>query len=211
MTLLLAGIKPSEMGIPHGPMSSNNNLQRMRSEEMPIKGLNDQQNDFQSFENTFKSVKKPGTKMGNEQQENTAPAQSYEEKPIRDMKEAPPIEQPVNNFEDQPLPTTKKSLAEIPEDRPINQSAAKTAPANPENPNMVNIDEIQIKPKQQLTFEEMLEKELNEKQDKPDPIDDNRVIRKKPKREFLKRTTKKAKVPKGKKIQLKFRIKFQEV
>lgn len=51
----------------------------------------------------------------------------------------------------------------------------------PFDPNVKNVDEIQIKPTQKLTFEQLIEKQLNEKEQNTVIPDDDRVIRKKPK------------------------------
>ena len=51
----------------------------------------------------------------------------------------------------------------------------------PFDQNVKNVDEIQIKPTQKLTFEQLIEKQLNEKEQNTVIPDDDRVIRKKPK------------------------------
>ena len=66
----IAGIKPSEMGIPHGNGMQRQNIREQMSRNQntqsrsPIRSNN---NDFLSFEDTFKPVKKPGkaNKVGN--------------------------------------------------------------------------------------------------------------------------------------------------
>lgn len=179
------------MGIPHGGFGQPGGVQRMKSEEIPIKPAKGGEQDFPSFEDTFKPAKKPETKSNTSQ--HTTP-----------IKEQPSQEQEM------PLPKENKKPeafeVSMKEQTPKSQNGSEPAqkrknvpPPPPVDPNSVlNVDEIQIKPKQQLTFEELLEKELNDKENKVDtlPADDDRVIRKKPKKEFLKRT-KKSMPPKG--------------
>jgi hypothetical protein len=210
----LAGISPAEMGIPHAPMG------QPKPQESP--GIHDSanrrsphppQNEFQSFEDTFKPMKKPEKNgPGNAPPQNDVP---FDEIPVGGQKqqqpmqfEAPQIQNPkveeqVNidfNKAEAPIePSGNPESVEDDRELPTNNMEAEISqpPAN-QDPNVLNVDEIQIKPKQQLTFEEMLEKELNDKENKGDalPKDDDRVIRKKPKKEFLKRTTKKYEVSK---------------
>lgn len=211
----LAGISPAEMGIPHAPMGQqkppdNSGLQDSANRRSP----NPSQGEFQSFEDTFKSMKKPEKSgPGNAPPQNDVP---FDEIPVgggqnqqQPMQfDAPPaqntlVEEPIStDFNKSEAPFEPAANPEsIEDDRELpttNKEADSAEPPANQDPNVLNVDEIQIKPKQQLTFEEMLEKELNEKENKGDalPPDDDRVIRKKPKKEFLKRTSKKTKVPK---------------
>ena len=119
----------------------------------------------------------------------------------------------VVDYNTQPSAQELNEAPQIEENEAIN-TANPEVNAPPIDPNILNVDEIQIQPKKQLTFEEMLEKELNEKENSSNalPPDDDRVIRK-PKREFLKRTSKKSKVPKQKNSKNKYKYyadNFQE-
>ena len=179
------------MGIPHGGFGQPGGVQRLKSEDIPIKPAKGFEQDFESFEDTFKPAKKP---------DNTSNASMH----TTPIKEQPSQEQemPLHRETKKPEAFEVNMKEQTPKSHNGSEPAQrrKNAPPLPpvDSDNVLNVDEIQIKPKQQLTFEELLEKELNDKENKVDtlPADDDRVIRKKPKKEFLKRT-KKAMPPKG--------------
>lgn len=166
------------MGIPHGPGAHKASPKKFNPEEVPIKGMSQNQPGFSSFEDTFKSVKKQDSMSSSKR-----PADRVQSQDARPEAEPRQAEAPDADFDEQPIPAAQRKV--LP----------------PVDSNVVDVDAIEIKPKQQLTFEEMLEKELSEKQPKAQelPPDDDRVIRKKPKKEFLKRT-KRFEPPKGKAV-----------
>lgn len=181
----------------------NNNFQRMKSEDVVRRQQIEPQNDFPSFEDTFKSVKKQEDKNETpikhsqtqfQQTHSLQQMQSFDEQPIKPTQDQRPDNAFSVDFDDQPLPNGQNKSPKV---EKIKED--KKAPEQPMDPNVLNVDEIQIKPKEKLTFEQLLEKELNDK-DNTDaaPKEDSRVIRKKPKKEFLRRTTKKSEVPVGK-------------
>ena len=160
----IAGIKPSELGIPHGSgMSSKPAQKKPNFEEMPIRSQKTIQNEFQSFDETFKPMNKLETF-------NNSGKKPFAKQEFQELEEDLSIKKADDfdiDFDDQPLPTAqiaKEETSQI-------------------DPNVLNVDAIEIKPKQQLTFEELLEKELKDKEVKQTelPLDDDRVIRKKPK------------------------------
>ena len=222
----LAGIKPSEMGIPHNSGLGSGPAPNGFDRPNPADALNrspalvngqPQQNEFQSFEDTFKQVKKP------EPQHNGQDIQNSPQKP--EMMQS----NPADDYDNTPLPAARNTqkMAEFTENQGValnfdqdentqiqndtvappqadeapldvkespDDTPVETQPSvNQSNdPNVFNVDEIQIKPKQQLTFEELLEKELQDgdADNKTSIPDDERVIRKKPKKQFLKRSQK---------------------
>jgi hypothetical protein len=121
------------------------------------------QSDFQSFDETFKPMNKLETF-------NSSGKKPFAKQELQELEEDLPIKKAEEfdiDFDNQPIPTAQKAKEETPQI----------------DPNVLDVDAIEIKPKQQLTFEELLEKELKEKEEKASelPQDDDRVIRKKPK------------------------------
>lgn len=196
------------MGIPHGAMGGMPNPSS-NPHRSPNRSPPREKPDFPSFEDTFKPKKMPEsqtfdeTPVGPSNEEPAFETQSHfsqdHRKPdafnidFNDNKSEPPAQ-------NAPEPEVKEApiLNDDPMEQPIVTKSQPAQDPTPVDPNVVNVDEIAIKPKQQLTFEEMLEKELKEKENQVElSKDDDRVIRKKPKKEFLKRTTKKSAPPKG--------------
>jgi len=193
------------MGIPHGAMGRAGSPPMPKPEESNFQ-MQPPQNDFQSFEDTFKSVKKSEEDkgLGNVQPQNEIP---FDDQPVGGGRSQPqmmpPSEQPMqveivqkidNNNPDyntQPMMPEELEMPDGDQENAVMEERDQKFNPPPEDPDVINVDEIQIQPKKQLTFEEMLEKELNEKENSASalPPDDDRVIRK-PKKEFLKRTTK---------------------
>ena len=235
LTPYLAGISPAEMGIPHGAMIGKINIQKMRSEDPNVRQPLENQNDFPSFEDTFKSAKKQDNKNGTPMS-NQRPPQMQQQTLQQQFQQQQHLQQQMSfNLDDQPVGPARNNMGGGPImqpdafpgnfqiNEPIHNDGQHMNPEEekplkreelmereepqvethvqqlPIDPNVVNVDEILIKPKEKLTFEELLEKELKEKDGKTTalPLDDDRVIRKKPKKEFLKRTKKSA-LPKGK-------------
>jgi hypothetical protein len=192
-------------------VAANNNFQRMKSEDLTRWQLKDNQNDFQSFEDTFKSVKKQEDKnqtpikqpQPQYQQTNfIQQMQSFDEQPINPTQDQKLEEAFPFDFDDQPLPNGQNKSPKGEKQEKENNAKLQ----QPSDPNVINVDEIQIKPNEKLTFEQLLEKELKEKNNAETiPKEDSRVIRKKPKKEFLRRTTKKAEVPVGNSNSMNFR------
>ena len=131
---------------------------------------NRNQNDFPPFDEVFKS-KKAEENSGN----NPVPADiPFDEQPVGGGNSQPPMMQP-NNFS-QPIENRKPETFAVDFNDPgqaefqneaMPEAVAENPPEvahdlPPQDPNVVNVDEIQIKPKQKLTFEELLEKELND-------------------------------------------------
>ncbi|CAI2376240.1 unnamed protein product [Moneuplotes crassus] len=209
----LSNISPADMGIPldavgmQGSPPRPNPAENRFGSPNRMGSPNQCQNDFPPFDEVFKS-KKPAETSGNNQVSSEIP---FDEKPVGGGNSQPPMMQQNNSSEPSHnkkgdtfavdfnyVEQNEPQNDEIPDVSTNNQTkAAQDLP--PLDPNVVNVDEIQIKPKQQLTFEELLEKELNDKEKdaNPAPPDDDRVIRK-PKKEFLKRTSKKTTLPKEK-------------
>lgn len=159
----LSGFKPSELGIPHGAGLGAKPTQKKPSlDDMPIRPQKSMQSDFQSFDETFKPMNKLET--FNSSGKKPFAKQELREPDDVSVKKADDFDA---DFDDQPIPTAQKARDEAP----------------PLDPNVLDVDAIEIKPKQQLTFEELLEKELQDKAVKQSelPPDDDRVIRKKPK------------------------------
>lgn len=130
---------------------------------MPIRPQKSMQSDFQSFDETFKPMHKLET-FNSSGKKPFAKQELQELEDDLDVKKADDFDV---DFDDHPIPTAQKAREE----------------PQPLDPNVLDVDAIEIKPKQQLTFEELLEKELQDKEVKQSelPPDDDRVIRKKPK------------------------------
>ena len=193
------------MGIPVGSMA--------RQGSPPISNLQEsqyqpeQQNEFASFEETFKSMNLPAENSNIEtiQPQNKIP---FDDQPVGGagnsnqlINASPqPIQQKENLNPDPTLLNLNDQQPQINERQSnIQENQTDQHPTSDlvqKDPNVVNVDEIQIMPKEKLTFEELLEKQLNQKENQEEVLpEDDRVIRK-PKKEFLKRTSKKTKVPK---------------
>jgi hypothetical protein len=195
------------MGIPHGALQSKG--PRNFNEPSGRSPLKNQSSDFPSFEDTFKPIKKPGEKTA-EVPFDDLPVGGGSQPP-QSMQMPESIHRPQNVIKKQPEATvtefnSPKKSAEM-NIRQSPNGAKFEADRTTVDPNVINVDEIKIPLKQQLTFEQLLEKELNEKENNSTvlPPDDDRVIRKKPKKEFLKRTSKKTKVPKEDKSSRKYK------
>jgi centromere protein J len=199
------------MGIPHGAnMGLQDQFNRPNQDPQNRSPKRPESNDFPSFEDTFKSMKKPDP-QNNTQQQQQMPQQQpqqmsqpnladdFDNTPIPANRNQPKMNR-FNEPEGAQLDFNRVDPQHEPlniDDMPLNirsSPAAKQAEveqaAHPVDPNVVNVDEIQINSKQQLTFEELLEKELNDGDQASSIPDDDRVIRKKPKKQFLKRKTK---------------------
>lgn len=212
----IAGIKPSEMGIPHGGMPPPDRFDRSPHFEKNLKSPPKFDNEFESFEDTFKPMKKqpvPPQPQSNEKiiknggirnQQNLVNDFDNMELPVNrnqpknNMQEYEAMNFDFNNVNDQ---NDEPNYADNEEDIDIQVKSPPSNPAQslptqqPIDPNVLNVDEIEIKPKQQLTFEQLLEKELGGEAPTVVP-DDDRVIRKQPKNKFLKRSQKTALPPK---------------
>jgi len=150
------------MGIPHGgfdkqPMQKS--PPKFNPEEVPLKRANEMPQEFPPFDEVFKP-------KGVKEQSNSGsakkppPFENSPQQPYEENRKAEAFEidfnNTENNIEDQPLKTEAST-----------------------DPNVLNVDDIAIKPKQQLTFEQMIEKELQEKKTNTEAVqDDDRVIRK---------------------------------
>ncbi len=194
------------MGIPLDSVGGQGSPPRQNMQENHMGSGNQQQNDYPTFEDTFKS-RQPTDNSGNPQPPAEVP---FDDQPVGGGNSQAPgmmaqdFSAPANMGKPEAFAVdfSDNGPQEMASEPHMDSNAAQaevTHPSAPIDPNVVNVDEIQIKPKQQLTFEELLEKELNEKENNENvlPKDDDRVIRK-PKKEFLKRTTKKTTIPKEK-------------
>lgn len=197
------------MGIPHGLAPPDAGLQRVNSYEPQNRSPKGSENGFPSFEDTFKPKNNPKNKTIDDGDRTpiieqkgpkmeSAPAQNQFQEPKKPEAFAidfnnPPNEEPQTHQEyskDQIAPP--EGINEH-DEKPVGPSSA----LPPTDSNVVNVDEIQIKPNRPMTFEELLEKELNEKaaaESTPPPAEE-KVVRKK---QFLKRT-KKSTLPKSNK------------
>lgn len=194
------------MGIPHGAIQSKG--PRNFNEGSGRSPVKNQPADFPSFEDTFKPIKKPGEK---------AAEIPFDDLPVGGGSQPPqniqmpdPIHRPQNVKKQPEVAANEHNSPKKNEEVNVVVSPHKVQneiDRTPIDPNVINVDEIKIPSKQQLTFEQLLEKELNEKENNSTvlPPDDDRVIRKKPKKEFLKRTSKKTKVPKEDKSSRKYK------
>lgn len=189
------------MGIPHGVKPKGDRFDRMGSNDaIQGRGQSNTGDEFQSFEDTFKpmkkveksptSVKPPPSNFVDDFDNMPIPAAKHHPKPYsQEPSSFEPDAAAHSNFDDMPIKSRKDNSKVNSSSKSLKSSPKKSSPPKsvPSDPNVVNPDEIVIKPKEKLTFEEMLENEL-----KSSNIieDDDRVIRKKPKKEFLKRTKK---------------------
>lgn len=200
------------MGIPHGVMIAKGSK---KGYESPMKSPQKQHNsEFSSFEDTFKPMKKPTTKLS---QASIVNEVAFDDMPVGGGSQQPPVNQVPKPIHQSSQSLQKQSEAFVDDfnsHNPNQEFNIGEAPhvetismVQKSDPNILNVDEIQIPSKPQFTFEQLLEKELNEKENNATvlPPDDDRVIRKKPKKEFLKRTSKKTSVPKEDKSSTKYK------
>jgi hypothetical protein len=189
----LDNFSPADMGIPMDAVTTQRLSNRVTQKEKRLESPNRYQSDFPAFEDTFKS----------KQQNNLPGAQPQAEIPFDEQPVGGGSTQPQMQTQDFSAPSEVKDSKDIVNSEPVVQNDFKPLQDPiPNNPNFLNVDEIKIGTgaKTPLTFEELLEKELNDKENNTDanPKESQEAV-KKPKKEFLRRTLKKTTVPKEKK------------